>query len=81
LNYSATAGLPDSFLFTLSAGAVRRGWAWLSSTRLRGVTVLRMMVMNYETRERHLRRLVADLEKLAGDPSVRREAAAASRAC
>ncbi len=58
----------------LAEEMVRRGWAWLSSTRLRGVTVLRMMVMNYDTREHHLRRLVADLEKLARDPAVLRAA-------
>ena len=58
----------------LAEEMVRRGWAWLSSTRLRGATVLRMMVMNYDTRERHLRRLVADLEKLARDPAVLRAA-------
>lgn len=50
---------------TLAEEIVRRGWAWISATRLRGVTVMRMMVINYDTRERHLRRLVADLERLA----------------
>jgi hypothetical protein len=35
---------------------------------------MRMMVINYATTERHLRRLVADLERLAADPSVRRRA-------
>ncbi len=59
----------------LAEEMVRWGWAWLSSTRLQGATVLRMMVMNYDTRERHLRRLVADLERLARDPAVRRAAA------
>ena len=49
----------------LAEEMVRRGWAWISATRLRGVTVMRMMVINYETRESHLRRLVADLERLA----------------
>jgi glutamate/tyrosine decarboxylase-like PLP-dependent enzyme len=69
----------------LAEEIVRRGWAWISSTRLRptgsggqarlrGVTVMRMMVINYETRERHLRRLVADLERLAGEPGLRRRA-------
>ncbi len=51
----------------LAEEMVRRGWAWISATRLRGATVMRMMVINYETRESHLRRLVADLERLAGE--------------
>jgi len=51
---------------------VRRGWAWISATRLRRVQVMRMMVINYDTRERHLRRLVRDLERLAREPGVRR---------
>ncbi|MGH9788642.1 MAG: pyridoxal phosphate-dependent decarboxylase family protein, partial [Candidatus Acidiferrales bacterium] len=64
---------------TLAEELVRRGWAWISSTRLRPASarsarVMRMMVINYETRERHLRRLVADLERLAADPAVRRRA-------
>ncbi len=63
----------------LAEEMVRRGWAWISSTRLRGATVLRMMVMSYDTRERHLRRLVADLERLARDPAVRRAAARGPR--
>ncbi|HKZ52807.1 MAG TPA: pyridoxal-dependent decarboxylase [Candidatus Acidoferrales bacterium] len=58
----------------LAEEIVRRGWAWISSTRLRGVMVMRMMVINYDTRERHLRRLVADLERLAGEPGLRRRA-------
>lgn len=56
----------------LAEEMVRRGWAWISVTRLRGVTVMRMMVINFDTRERHLRRLVADLERLARDPALRR---------
>ena len=64
---------------TLAEEMVRRGWAWISSTRLRpategGARVMRMMVINYETAERHLRRLVADLERLAADPGIRRRA-------
>lgn len=64
---------------TLAEEMVRRGWAWISSTRLRpgadgSARVMRMMVINYETGERHLRRLVADLERLAADPAVRRRA-------
>jgi len=64
---------------TLAEEMVRRGWGWISSTRLRpgsdrGARVMRMMVINYETSERHLRRLVADLERLAADPAVRRRA-------
>ena len=64
---------------TLAEEMVRRGWAWISSTRLRpgsdrGARVMRMMVINYETNERHLRRLVADLERLASDPAARRHA-------
>ncbi|MBI2956585.1 MAG: hypothetical protein HYY26_04660 [Acidobacteria bacterium] len=57
---------------TLAEEMVRRGWAWISATRLHGARVLRMMVINYETREKHLRRLIADLERLAADPAVRR---------
>lgn len=48
---------------------VRRGWAWISTTRLRGVPVMRMMVINYDTRARHIERLVADLSRLAADAS------------
>ncbi len=64
---------------TLAEELVRRGWAWISSTRLRpgsknSARVMRMMVINYETTERHLRRLVNDLERLATDPAVRRRA-------
>jgi len=70
----------------LAEEMVRRGWAWISATRLRpqgsgsgaplgGPTVMRMMVINYETRARHLDRLVADLERLAADPRLRRRAA------
>jgi glutamate/tyrosine decarboxylase-like PLP-dependent enzyme len=64
---------------TLAEEMVRRGWAWISSTRLRPGTkgsarVMRMMVINYQTSERHLRRLVADLDRLAADPAVRRRA-------
>lgn len=58
----------------LAEEMVRRGWAWISATRLRGVTVMRMMVINYETREHHLRRLVADLERLAEEPAFERQA-------
>jgi len=64
---------------TLAEEMVRRGWAWISSTRLRpgsdrSARVMRMMVINYETSERHLRRLVDDLERLGADPVVRRRA-------
>jgi len=70
----------------LAEEMVRRGWAWISATRLRpqgsgsgrplrGPTVMRMMVINYETRERHLERLVRDLDRLARDPRLRRRAA------
>ena len=70
----------------LAEEMVRRGWAWISATRLRpqgsgsgaplgGPTVMRMMVINYETRERHLERLVRDLDRLAADPVLRRRAA------
>ncbi|MEE9235657.1 MAG: pyridoxal-dependent decarboxylase [Candidatus Acidoferrales bacterium] len=52
----------------LAEEMVRRGWAWISATKLQGVTVMRMMVINYETREQHLRRLVRDLERLARKP-------------
>lgn len=69
----------------LAEEMVRRGWAWISATRLRprgsgtgrplrGPTVMRMMVINYETRERHLERLVRDLERLARGPALRRRA-------
>jgi glutamate/tyrosine decarboxylase-like PLP-dependent enzyme len=58
----------------LAEEMVRRGWAWLSATRIRGATVMRMMVINYETTERHLKRLVGDLERLAADPALRRRA-------
>jgi aromatic-L-amino-acid decarboxylase len=63
----------------LAEEMVRRGWAWISATRLRGVTVMRMMVINYDTRERHLRRLVADLKRLAAEPALRRRARRALR--
>ena len=70
----------------LAEEMVRRGWAWISATRLRpqgsgsgrplrGPTVMRMMVINYETRARHLDRLVRDLDRLAADPRLRRRAA------
>jgi len=59
----------------LAEEMVRRGWAWISATRLRGATVMRMMVISYATEERHLQRLVRDLERLAGDPALRRLAA------
>ncbi len=59
---------------TLAEEMVRRGWAWISATRIRGATVMRMMVINYETSERHLKRLAADLERLAADPALRRRA-------
>ena len=75
---SAYVPVPQHMNQALAEEMVRRGWAWLFSTRLRGVTVLRMMVMNYDTRERHLHRLVADLERLARDPAVRRAAARSS---
>jgi glutamate/tyrosine decarboxylase-like PLP-dependent enzyme len=64
---------------TLAEELVRRGWGWVSSTRLRPGTkgsarVMRMMVINFQTRERHLRRLVSDLDRLAADSAVRRRA-------
>ncbi len=66
--------LEQQMNLTLGEELVRRGWGWISSTRLCGVTVMRMMVINYETRERHLRRLVHDLERLATDPAIIRRA-------
>lgn len=70
----------------LAEEMIRRGWAWISASRLRpqgsgsgrplrGPAVMRMMVINYETRERHLDRLVRDLDRLAADPALRRRAA------
>jgi hypothetical protein len=35
---------------------------------------MRMMVINYETGEEHLERLVRDLARLARDPALRRRA-------
>jgi len=58
----------------LAEEMVRRGWAWISATRIRDATVMRMMVINYETTERHLKRLVGDLERLSADPALRRRA-------
>jgi hypothetical protein len=40
----------------------------------RGAVLMRMMVINYDTRERHILRLVADLERLGSDPALRRTA-------
>ncbi|HXE75625.1 MAG TPA: pyridoxal-dependent decarboxylase [Candidatus Xenobia bacterium] len=59
---------------TLAEEMVRRGWAWISATRVRGVTVMRMMVINYQTLERHLKRLVNDMERLTAEPALRRRA-------
>ena len=58
----------------LAEEMVRRGWAWISSTRLRGATVMRMMVINYATDDTHLRRLVRDLVRLASEPKLVRQA-------
>jgi len=59
---------------TLAEEIVRRGWAWISSTRLRGATVMRRMVINYATEEVHVRRLVRDLARLAAEPTLVRQA-------
>ena len=59
---------------TLAEEMVRRGWAWISATRLAGATVMRMMVINYATTEDHIRRLVKDLVRLSGEPKLVRHA-------
>jgi glutamate/tyrosine decarboxylase-like PLP-dependent enzyme len=64
----------QSMNLVLAEEMVRRGWAWISSTRLRGATVMRMMVINYATTEQHIRRLVRDLVRLAAEPQLRRRA-------
>ena len=59
---------------TLAEEIVRRGWAWISSTRLRVATVMRLMVINYATGETHIRRLLRDLVRLASEPKLARQA-------
>jgi hypothetical protein len=43
----------------------RDGGRWMSETKLRGQSVLRMMVISYLTEERHLQGLESALENAA----------------
>ncbi len=66
----AGAGLPiaqDNLLAAAEGDKLQRPPVQVPE---RGAVLMRMMVINYDTRERHILRLVADLKRLGSDPAL-----------